>query len=115
MRGLEWVSGAMVVPLLCLVLDQWVRSIRRRRRSARLIGQTIAYFHRSASEAHLGQDADSRLVMRTADFAQWTAMLNGVAAGPPNGDLVVYDSMPRDKNEWSVSHLFRNEARVLGR
>jgi len=100
-RGLEWVFGAILVPLLCLMLEQWLRVIGQRRREERLVGQTIAYLHRAAPP----QGANSRLTMPTADFTDYKAMLDGLAPCPPNGDLVAYDALPHEQTGRSISNL----------
>ena len=111
MSGLEWVFGAILAPLLCVVLDQWVHVIWQRKREERLMGQTIAYLHRAASELST-QDGNSRLTMRTADFTDYKLMLDGLAPCPPNGDLVAYDALPHEQTERSLN-LFTGFASTL--
>jgi len=50
--GLAGVFVAILVPLLWLALDHWVRLMWRRKREECLIGQTVAYFHKPASESN---------------------------------------------------------------
>ena len=102
MRGLEWILGAILVPLLSLVLDHWVRVIGQRRRAECLIGQTMAYLQRAASESKPQQDANARLTMLAADFTD-KAMMDGLSPSPPNSDLVAYDTLPNDQTERSMS------------
>jgi len=105
-RGLEWVFGAILAPFLCLMLEQWARVIWRRRTEERQVRQTIAYLHSTATGRDSPQDANSRLTMRTADFTDYKAMLDGLAPSPPNGDLVAYDALPHEQAEQSISNLF---------
>jgi hypothetical protein len=101
-RGIEWVLGAMLVPLLGLLLDQWARLIWQRRTDARLIGQTIAYLHSAASEP----DTNARVTMRTADFTDCKALLDQIVPCPPSGGLVAYDSMTQQQTKRIVSNPF---------
>jgi hypothetical protein len=106
-RGLVWVFGAILGPLLCFVLDHWVHLIWQRSREERLIGQTVAYFHRPASESNPPHGANPGLtILRTVDLTDSKDILDGLAPCLPNGDLVVYDAMSYDQTERNISNLF---------
>jgi len=102
--GLEWVFGAFLVPLLCLAVCRWACVIRDRKEEERLMGQTIAYLHKAASES--GQDVNSGRTTRTAGFTDYNAMLDGLAPCPPNGDLVAYDALLHERTARSITNLF---------
>jgi hypothetical protein len=80
--------------------------IWQRRSEERVMEQTIAYLTSAAFESNVQQKSDSRLIMRTADFTDYKAMLDNVAPCPPNGDLVAYDTILHEHTERSIANLF---------
>jgi len=100
-RGPELILGGILVPLLSLACDHWVRLTWQRRRAKCMIGQTMAYLHSADPENRSRQDVNSKLTMLAADFAHKT-MMDGLIPSPPNADLVAYDTLPREQGERSV-------------
>jgi len=105
-RGLAWVFGAILVPLLCLALERWLRSVWQRKREEHLIQQTIAYLHKPASETNPRHGANPGLTVSTAEFTDSKSIFDGLAPCVPKGDLAVCGAMRYEQTERNIPSLF---------